>query len=180
MSDKGSDKDSEKENDLEKSLKALTDGNIQQDAKNANKTKKPEPATPPTAAAPAEPKTAPPVLTHRKDIRRIVHERCPIILFSTEADADKELTIGLVVDISPKGAGFLVAEQLKPGMKVIVELRGQRYQHRIQALVVWCGELPSSGKVIKLGRPLKWRMGVCFQLKSSEEEESVRIVAESL
>lgn len=107
--------------------------------------------------------------------RRVVHERCDIILTVLETPESEPpptngLMPGIVTDVSPKGVGLNLVHRIEAGSVVEIEVRGSVINGKIKAKVIWSTEIPTLGHVIK-ANPRSWRAGVEVIMASDEEKE---------
>ena len=113
--------------------------------------------------------------------RRIVHERCPVSLATTPRAEDAVVeAFGVATDIGRRGIGLITSGPIMPNSEVTITLQSRHFVHEFRAVVVWCRELPMSGKIIKNRPGLAWRMGLLFAPQSEDEQKLLRMVFEKL
>lgn len=116
----------------------------------------------------------------RREIRRILHERCVVELGFT-ASKHKGVSRGIALDMSNSGLGVIVSSYVRPATKVTISLSTKEFQYEFVATVAWCNELPVSGHIIKEdGSRAPWRVGLFFEKRSEEEEQLIRSLAQTL
>lgn len=116
----------------------------------------------------------------RKVERRIVHERCHVIVATLE-NAEFDISIeGVATDIGPRGIGLITNNPIAPRTTVTITLNSKYFTHEFSATVVWCRELPSSGKIIKVNPIFGWRMGLMFQPQGEDERKLLQHIFEQL
>jgi hypothetical protein len=117
--------------------------------------------------------------------RRIVHERCDVIVTLIQPGTDDaaviapELTTGIVTDMSPKGIGLNLVHMLEPNSIVELDVRGHAVHGKLKARVAWSAQVPTLGHVIK-ANPRPWRAGVQFILESDQDKELMQKLVETL
>lgn len=112
--------------------------------------------------------------------RRVVHERCPVLVTTTDGAMIANEANGIATDIGVRGIGLITSGSMMPNSEVTITLKSRYFVHEFRAIVIWCRELPTSGKIIKETPGLGWRMGLLFAPKSKDEEDLLRMVFEKL
>lgn len=94
-----------------------------------------------------------------------------------EADVSIE---GIATDIGPRGIGLITNNPLPPRTSVTITLNSKYFTHEFKAVVIWCRELPSSGKIIKVAPIFGWRMGLMFQPQGEDDRKLLQHIFEQL
>ena len=115
----------------------------------------------------------------RAEVRRLVHERCPVVLFAVGGAADQIVTLGFALDIGAKGVGLLLQDYVKPGTRLILEFRRSTQTQRFEAVMAWCGVLPLSGRVLS-HLPMRYRGGLTFRLGGTNDPKALEQLGASL
>lgn len=92
--------------------------------------------------------------------------------------AQKEARV-VLNDLSSKGVGLYVPEQLPIGTKVIVNWQDPE-PIEIEAKVVWMQDASASSSGIFADHAFKYRVGLVFQFKSPEEGEKLKKYCEEV
>ncbi|MEW6057680.1 MAG: PilZ domain-containing protein [Bdellovibrionota bacterium] len=117
----------------------------------------------------------------RQEGRRVVHEKCKVILSIADNGASGTAPIsGVVTDISAKGIGIFSEAFLNNTTTIMIILKGRRFEHELQAKVAWCRRIPTTGRIIKASQALNWRMGLMFDFRSDEERALLEKLSVSL
>lgn len=109
-----------------------------------------------------------------------MHERCPVQLLSAENDEVEISVEGIATDIGPRGIGLITNDAIAPQTVIHITLKSKCFTHEFKAVVVWCRELPSCGKIIKVAPIYGWRMGLMFLPQSQDERKLLQHIFEQL
>lgn len=119
----------------------------------------------------------------------MVRKRCPAKVISDVNEKPQEVKAAishtvdaLVTDFSVKGLGLSATQYVSPKTKITVHIFDKPNEYSVQAEIVWCYKMPSSGRVLKdETRPdFKWRMGLAFILRDPADLKLVEGLAHEL
>ena len=103
--------------------------------------------------------------------RRVVHERCRVILFTEDILASGDAPVeSFALDVSAGGRDWSAQKRLPPGTKLIIELHARSFERSLQASVRWCNPLPTRAASSATRRIFNgaWASEISFR---SEEEK---------
>ena len=115
----------------------------------------------------------------RRVERRVVHERCPVIV-TIAADGLEYSVSGIATDVGPRGIGLITDNPVAQSSTVYVTLKSKLFTHEMKARVIWCRELPSCGKIIKTDPIFIWRVGLLFQPEDEDDRKLLQHIFEQL
>ncbi len=117
----------------------------------------------------------------RAEIRRIVHERCRILIHTEEALASGGVPFeARSIDVSSTGLGVMCENLLTTGRKVILSIFTQNSDLNVQAVIRWAKGMPTSGRIIREAPVLRWRLGLELSFRTSEEQIAFTRLAKTL
>lgn len=122
--------------------------------------------------AAAAPK-APMVAERRTSLRRIVHEKCRILVHTSSEEEGKAPVEAVLTDLDSKGVGGVgvsVSWHVQPGLSVVLQVLAKSISGKVHGKVVWCHKLPTTGRVIK-ATPMSWRAGIQILAETDEERQ---------
>lgn len=99
----------------------------------------------------------------RREHRHTVQERVWIQVFFVDqltGSVDRLVAMGVLVDISSRGMGIALNEQVAPGTPILVDIKSQEFSHQLQATVQWVKHLPDSHEFTRDNPALVWRLGL--------------------
>ena len=114
-------------------------------------------------------------------LRRVVHERCRVLVFTEDILASGDTPVeSYALDVSANGLGLVSTKWFAPGTKIIIEMHARFFERTLQASVRWCNALPLSGRIIRDPPSFEWRVGLEISFRSEEEKEQFATIFKTL
>lgn len=84
------------------------------------------------------------------------------------------------MDITVHGLGLCLSSNIAPPKEIVIEVHGDSEAWTVQGTVVWCRQLPLSGRVIKPNAQMLWRAGVKVKIDDENCKKTMEAMVKAL
>lgn len=124
------------------------------------------------------------VFDRRRAPRRIVHEKCAVLVEAAEVGDRTPIDSinGSVIDVNEFGIGLITNGSVPIGLRVKITVYANRAEQVFKAEVRWCAPLPISGRILKPTEQEEepFRLGLQFIAEDDEEKNMLKELTSSM